>query len=172
MFRVPDSVVTRRPISLQGAVVPAGTTLSKEQVEALGKSLNSLLDSGYVVANPDAYARKGKARPQPSSLPPVIRNAMVGRITAGVAAPSLQVKTVGDSVSLVVSDGVAPFTVTVDETGQADTKSSRTFSFSGLGAGSFTAHVFDGSGQKGSVSFVIDSHEEEPKKPKKRSEGQ
>jgi hypothetical protein len=166
MFRVPDSVVTRRPISLQGVVVPAGTTLSKAQVEALGKGLNALLDSGFVVAAPDPFARKGKAHPRPTSLPPVIRNAMVGKLT-GVPL-SVSASVVGDAISVEVAGGVPSFTVTLDG-GGAKSKSSRTFSFTGVGPGAHTVEVSDGSGATASVVVEV-AEPAEPKKPHRKKD--
>ena len=167
MFRVPDSVVTRRPISLQGVVVPAGTTLSKAQVEALGKGLNALLDSGFVVAAPDPYARKGNARPRPTSLPPVIRNAMVGKLT-GSAPLSVSASVVGDAISVEVAGGVPSFTVTLDG-GDAKSKSSRTFSFTGVQPGAHMVEVSDGSGAAASVAVEV-GEPAEPKKPHRKKD--
>lgn len=167
MFRVPDAVVTRRPISLNGAVVPAGTTLSKVQVEALGKGLNSLLDSGYVVASPDPYARKGKSRPQPTSLPPVIRDAMVKKITGG-SPVSVTATVAGDAVSVSVAGGVPSFTVTLDGEG-ASTKSSRTFAFTGVAAGDHHVEVTDGNGGMAVCVVSVAAAEEPAKKPSKRA---
>lgn len=168
MFRVPDAVVVRRPISLQGQVVPAGTTLSKAQVQALGRNLNALLDSGYVTATPDPYARKGKARPTPTSLPPVIRNALVGKLT-GSAPLSLDVKAVGDSVSVSVSGGVPPFTVSLDG-GEPLVKSSRTFGFSGVESGVHTVLAADGAGAQAEAHVEVAAPEE--KKPARKKTGE
>jgi len=164
MFQVPSNVVVRRPISLNGAIVPAGTSLSQEQVKALGRNLNALLDSGYVVATPDPFARKGKARPTPSSLPPVIRDAMIKKLGTplGVSAT-----VAGNAISVSVTGGVQPFTVTIDNT-NPQTKSSRTFAFTGINAGDHEIEVVDGSGAKASVTVA----NEEPKKPRKKDEGE
>ena len=167
MFRVPDAVVVRRPISLQGQVVPAGTTLSKAQVQALGRNLNALLDSGYVTATPDPYARKGKARPTPTSLPPVIRNALVNKLTGLPLAVSATA--VGDSISVEVSGGTPSFTVTLDGA-EPKTKSSRTFSFSGVEAGDHQVEVTDGAGGTAAVSVTVAAAEE--KKPARKKTGE
>lgn len=171
MFRVPDSVVTRRPISLNGAVVPAGTTLSKAQVESLGKGLNALLDSGYIVAAPDPFARKGKSRPQPTSLPPVIRNAMVKKLNGPSVPLSLEAKVAGKSVSVEVTGGVPSFTVTIDGE-DAQTKSSRTFAFMVDGVGTHEAKVVDGAGAEASAFFtiIIGADTDEPKKPHRKKD--
>jgi hypothetical protein len=168
MFRVPSSVVTRRPISLQGQVVPAGTALSKDQVLALGKGLNALLDSGYVVANPDPFARKGKARPTPTSLPPVIRNAMVSRLTAPEPL-SVFATVVGDSISVEVNGGVPSFDVSLDG-GDHQTKSSRTFAFTGVSEGTHEIVVTDGNGEVTASLVAVNSDHKKPSKKKKAEE--
>lgn len=166
MFAVPSSVVVRRPISLNGAIVPAGTSLSKVQVQALGRNLNALLDSGVVVAKPDPFARKGKARPTPSSLPPVIRNAMVAKLTA--AQPlSVIVRVAGDTVSVEIVGGVPTFTVSLDDN-DAEVKPSRTVSFLNVSDGTHVISVTDGSGSVCASSFDV-AHAE-PKKPRKKVE--
>ena len=168
MFRVPDSVVVRRPITLQGVVVPAGTTLSKAQVEACGRNLNALLDSGYLVATPDPNARKDR-QPQPSSLPPVVRNAMLrrGPVTDPLAVSA---KAMGKQVSVSVSGGVPSFTVRIDD--QEQTKSSRTFAFTVYGVGTHKVLVSDGAGGEASTNVtIIVADDEEPKKaPRKKAE--
>lgn len=167
MFTVPDAVVVRRPITLNGVVVPAGTTLSKAQVLALGRELNALLDSGYVTATPDPYARKGKARPAPTSLPPVIRNALVNKLSG--APLSVSAKVVGDSISVEVVGGTPSFTVTLDNA-EPQKKSSRTFSFSGVLAGDHQVEVTDGAGGTAEVSVTVAAAEE--KKPARKKTGE
>ena len=166
MFQVPSSVVVRRPISLNGAIVPVGTPLSKAQVEALGRNLNALLDSGVVVATPDPFARKGKARPTPSSLPPVIRNAMVAKLTT--AQPlSVIARVAGDAVSVEIVGGVPTFTVSLDD-GNAEAKPSRTTAFSNVSDGDHVISVTDGSGNTSEARVEV-AHVE-PKKPRKKAE--
>lgn len=167
MFRVPDSVVTRRPFMLSGVAVPAGTTLSKAQVVALGRSLDALLDSGYVVALPDPFARKGRAVPRPSSLPPVIRDAMVAKLT-GAAVVSALVTVVGGALSVVVSGGVPSFEVSLDG-GKPQHKSSRTFAFTGVSAGEHEVTVVDGSGGTESVAVTVTGGDP-VSRPKKKAE--
>jgi hypothetical protein len=152
MFRVPSSVVVRRPISIQGTVVPVGTTLTKEQVVALGKGLNSLLDNGTLVATPDPFARKDR-QPKPTSLPPVIRNAMIAKLGPAVKPLTVLAKAVGKSVSVEVDGGVQPFTVSVDD--QEQTKKTRTFAFTVTAVGSHTVTVTDGNGNTASDTVVI-----------------
>jgi hypothetical protein len=172
MFQVPSNVVVRRPISLNGAIVPAGTSLSQEQVEALGRNLNALLDSGYVVATPDPFARKGKARPTPSSLPPVIRDAMIKKIAPQVPI-QLSATVVGDAISCEITGGLMPFTVTLkDEDAKVldvQTGSKRTFAFTGLADGNYIVVAQDPSGGDVFKTVSIQA-KSEPKKPRKKDE--
>ena len=166
MFQVPSSVVVRRPITLNGVVVPAGTSLSKDQVVDLGRELNALLDSGFVVALPDPNERRGKAQPRPTSLPPVIRNAMLGKMGTPL---SVSATAAGNAISVSVTGGVPSFTVTIDGA-LPQTKSSRTFAFTGINPGDHQIEVTDGAGAKDSCNVTVTAAEE-PKKPaKKKSE--
>jgi len=174
MFRVPDAVVTRRPISLNGAVVPAGTTLSKAQVLALGKGLDALLDGGFVVASPDPFARKGKARPQPTSLPPVIRNALVKKLNGPVQPLAVSLTAAGLAISVSITGGTSPFDlVLLDRNGEVldgKSTSTRTSMFTPVDGGEYTVTVTDSSGGSASSTIIIQSSEPEPKKPKKKAD--
>lgn len=167
MFRVPDSVVVRRPISLNGVVVPPGTTLSKNQVIALDKELNALLDSGYVVARPDPNARRGKP-PRPTSLPPVIRNAMIAKIT-GVKPLSMIARVIGDAVSVEIVGGVPTFTVSLDGS-SSEEKPSRTIAFSQVSEGEHVISVTDGSGNTCEARVEVVAPDGAQKKPRKKAE--
>lgn len=131
---------------------------------ALGRNLNALLDSGWVVASPDINARRDR-QPRPSSLPPVIRSAMLGKIGPKRDPLSLSAKVVGKSVSVEVAGGVQPFTVTV--LGSAQTKSSRTFAFTVDSVGEHEATVEDGAQDTASARFTIIVSEPAKKQPRK-----
>lgn len=171
MFRVPDAVVVRRPISLDGVVVPPGTQLTKAQVEKIGKGLNALLDSGYLTANPDPFARKGKARPAPTSLPPVIRNAMVKNLNGPVAPLSVSLSAAGLAISVSITGGTAPFDLVLkDNKGDVldgKTTSTRTSMFSPEDGGDYTVVVTDSSAGTASASIFVQSVSE-PKKPARK----
>lgn len=167
MFRVPDSVVTRRPITLLGVIVPAGTTLSKTQIESLGRNFNALIDGGYVVATPDPFARKGRAVPRPSSLPPVIRAGLLAKSPARHPL-SVGAKVAGKAVSVEVEGGVSPFTVTVGSDVQV--KKTRTFAFTVNSVGTHEVSVSDGGGGVASASFTIIVMEPDKKPVKKAGE--
>lgn len=164
MFRVPDKVTVRRPFRLDGALVPVGTVLDKPQVARLGRKLNPLLDNGTLVAAPDPFARKGKARPQPTSLPPSVYNAFMGRSSEPLA---VKAKALRKSVSVEVTGGVPSFTVAV--AGQEQSKSSRTFAFTVNSVGSHEVTVVDGSGAQASTSVVIVVDDKPKAAPKEAS---
>lgn len=154
MFKVPDSVTVRRPFTLDGAPVPVGVTLTKQQVLALGQKLNPLLDNGTLVAVPDPNGRRNKP-PRPTSLPPVILNAYLRHQCAPL---SVSAKALGKSVSVTVSNGVPSFTVVVDEGKpfeQSQSKSSRSFAFTVNGVGTHSVDVTDGAGATASTQFTI-----------------
>jgi hypothetical protein len=165
MFQVPNSVVVRRPITLNGVLVPAGTSLSKQQVIDLGRELNALLDSGFVVALPDPNERRGRP-PRPTSLPPVIRNAMLGKMSSPLAVSAT---VAGNAVSVVVTGGVPQFTVTIDNA-LPQSKSSRTFAFTGVGAGDHQIEVTDGAGAKSDYSVKVTVADEVAKPVRKKAE--
>lgn len=130
---------------------------------ALGRNLNALLDGGWVVASPDINARRDR-QPRPSSLPPVIRDAMLGKLTAPLVVVA---KSMGEAISVTVDGGNAPFTVTLDG-GSSQTKSSRSFAFTGAGDGAHKVAVVDGSGRKASTAVSVVSPE--AKKTNKKAE--
>lgn len=154
MFKVPDSVTVRRPFTLDGAPVPVGATLTKQQVLSLGQKLNPLLDNGTLVAVPDPNGRRNKP-PRPTSLPPAILNAYLRHQSPPL---SVSAKALGKSVSVTVSNGVPSFTAVVDPgepTEQSETKSSRSFAFTVNGVGTHAVEVTDGSGATASARFTI-----------------
>lgn len=153
MFSVPDGVVARRPFTLNGVKVPAGTALSKDQVIAIGRELNALLDNGTLVAKPDPNARRNK-QPQPTSLPPKVRNAMLAKMGPAKEPLSVSAKAVGKSVSVEVAGGNAPFTVEV-EGAEPQTKKTRTFAVTVTGVGTHAVSVTDGAGDSASTSVTI-----------------
>ena len=174
MFRVPTQVVVRRPISLNGVVVPPGTQLSKAQVLALGHNLNALLDSGYVTATPDPFARRGKARPEPTSLPPVIRKALVAKLNGPAEPLAVSLSAAGLAISVSIIGGTSPFDlVLLDSKGDVldgKSTSTRTSMFTPVDGGEYTVTVTDSSGGSASSKIVIQSSEPDPKKPKKKAE--
>lgn len=160
MFKVPDKVTVRRPFRLDGALVPAGTVLTKPQVAKLGRKLNPLLDNGTLVAAPDPFARKGKPHPRPTSLPPSVYNAFMKRSIAPLA---ITAKALHKSVSVEVTGGIPSFTVAVD--GQEQSKSSRAFAFTVTAVGTHEVTVVDGNGDTAatSVTIIVDKPKPAPK---------
>ena len=165
MFQMPNSVVVRRPITLDGVLVPAGTSLSKQQVIDLGRELNALLDSGFVVALPDPYERPGRP-PRPTSLPPVIRNAMLGKMSAPLAVSAT---VAGDAISAVVTGGVPQFTVTINSA-LPQSKSSRTFAFTGVVPGDHRIEVTDGAGSTSAFTARVTVADEAKRPVRKKAE--
>lgn len=162
MFAVPDAVTVRRAFSLDGVDVPAGTSLSAAQVEALGARLNALLDGGWVVASPDPFARRGRERPRPSSLPPVIRNEMIRRLNPSPPVPlGLKCTAVGLSISCEVEGGVPSFTLTLKDESleviDSRSGSGRTFMFTVPDGGQYIVTVTDGQGASTWQKVVIQS---------------
>ena len=116
MLRVPSSVIVVRPIKLNGEVLPTGTSLTAEQVDALGFSLNTLLDAGIILATPDAWYRRPLNVPRPNSLPPTIRNAMVESITPPEPIDPMTASASRDglTVTVTIENGVGPFVLNGD----------------------------------------------------------
>lgn len=162
MFSVPDRVTVRRAFSLDGVRVAAGTDLSADQVRALGGRLNALLDGGWVVASPDPFARKGAARPRPTSLPPVIRDEMIRRINPAPPVPlGLKCTAVGLSISCEVEGGVPSFSLTLKDESleviDSRSGSGRTFMFTVPDGGQYIVTVTDGQGASTWQKVVIQS---------------
>ena len=161
MFAVPDKVTVRRPFSLDGVLIGVGVDLTADQVRALGGRLNAMLDGGWVVASPDPFARRGKPRPRPSSLPPVVRNEMLKRINPAPGALGLKCTAVGLSISCEVQDGVPPFTLVLKDSNLdvLDSKSgmTRNYMFSVPDGGEYIVSVSDGSGASTWQKVVIQS---------------
>lgn len=173
MFSVPDSVVVRRPFTLGGAAIPVGASLTKEQVVLIGRGLNALLDNGTLVAVPDPFARRNRP-PRPTSLPPGIRDAMLGRLSP-VLPLSVKMTPVGLSLSVEVTGGVMPFDVTLyDRQGDViDSKSGskRSFAFLVDLGGEFTVTVEDAAGASASDTIVVPSTKERARQRPVRDSG-
>ena len=153
MFSVPDSVVVRRPFTLKGVKVPTGTSLTKDQVVALGRELDALLDNGTLVATPDPFARKNK-QPQPTSLPPVIRNAMLGKLKSAAAPLSIDTKAAALSVAVTITGGLTKWDVDYGD-GSTATVATRTASHVYKAGGTYTVTCKDSTGQTAIKSLTV-----------------
>lgn len=162
MLRVPSSVVVVRPIKLDGEVLPTGTALTAEQVDALGFSLNSLLDAGIILASPDAWYRRPLEVPRPNSLPPGIRNAMVQNITPPKPLKPLTAAASRDglTVTVTLTNGKGPFVVSGDW-GADETTSQRTVTFTDVPNKPHTVSASDAEGTVVMVEVPVEQPPEE-----------
>jgi titin len=120
MFRVPTDIKAGRAITINGQVYAKDARVRVDDLVFLGttNALSALLSKGVLYASPDQHARKTHAgNPQPTSLPPIVLNAVLAaeEIQDAPGAPTDIAVTNGNlQVSIAFTAGAAGTSVTTD----------------------------------------------------------